>query len=88
MSIIVYWMESTGQPAHAVFGQNELLAALKFSEERRREGKRHVTISSELDDRVGSSGVQAVEGGRLPDGEVYDFSKAHRGAGPSSSGRR
>jgi hypothetical protein len=86
MSIVVFWLEPEGAAAHHEFPADALLAALKFSEERRREGKRHVSISTELPGSVGKTGVNAVEGGRLPDGHVYDYNKAHRGAGPSSSG--
>lgn len=85
MSIVVFWLEPEGGPAHHEFPADGLLAALKFSEERRREGKRHVSISTELPGSVGKGGVNSVEGGRLPDGHVYDYNKAHRGAGPSSS---
>lgn len=85
MSIVVFWLEPDGRPAHQEFPANDLLTALKHSEERRREGKRHVSISTELPDCVGKGGVSAVEGGKLPDGHVYDYNKAHRGAGPSSS---
>lgn len=38
----------------------------------------HVCISSELRDMVGILGVSAVEDGRTPDGEVYEWSKAGR----------
>ena len=38
----------------------------------------HVCISSELRTMVGVMGVAAVENGRTPDGEVYDWSKAGR----------
>ncbi len=86
MSIVVFWLEPNGEPARQAFAASDLLAALKFSEERRRDGRRHVCISSELPHSVGQGGVTAVEGGRLPDGHVYDFNKAHRGAGPGSSG--
>jgi hypothetical protein len=91
MSIIVFWLESTGDAGHQAFEASQLLDALKFSEERRREGRRHVCISSELEQSVGKSGVTAVEQGHLPDGHRYDFDKSHRGAGPgagSSRGRR
>lgn len=87
MSIVVYWLTREGAAAHQEFASTELLPALKFGEERRREGLRHVSLSSELDERVGTSGVASVEGGRLPDGHVYDYNKAHRGGGPGS-GRR
>jgi hypothetical protein len=84
MSIIVFWLDESGVPAHQPFEPNELTLALQCSEARRREGKRHVCISSELADSVGKPGVTAVEGRALPDGSAYEWSKAHRGAGPSS----
>ena len=82
MSIVVYWLEPGGAPAHAEFAAADLLGALRYTEIRRREGMRHVCLSTELPGSVGKGGVAAVEGGRLPDGHVYDFNKAHRGAGP------
>jgi hypothetical protein len=82
MSIIVFWMDSPDQAAHRAFDASQLMEALKFSEERRREGKRHVSISSELPQSIGQGGVNAVENRRLPDGHAYDFDKSHRGAGP------
>jgi hypothetical protein len=85
MSIVVFWLEPDGQPAREEFAANDLLTALKHSEARRREGKRHVCISTELPHSVGKGGVSAVEGGKLPDGHVYDFNKAHRGSGPKPS---
>lgn len=85
MSIMVFWLEPEGHPARQEFAANDLLGALKFSEERRREGRHHVCISTELPESVGKGGVSAVEGGKLPDGHVYDFNKAHRGAGPKPS---
>lgn len=84
MSIVVFWMEPGGQPAHRDFEASQLMEALKFSEERRREGKHHVCISSELPQSVGQGGVTAVESKRLPGGEAYDFDKSHRGAGPGT----
>ena len=84
MSIIVFWLEESGVPAHQPFEQTELTLALQRSEAKRREGKRHVCISSELADSVGKPGVTAVEVRTLPDGSAYEWSKAHRVAGPSS----
>ena len=83
MSIVVFWLDPDGRAAHAEFAQSELVAALKHGEARRREGHRHVCVSSEFPDRVGRCGVDAVEDGVLPSGEPYRFSKAHRGAGPA-----
>ncbi len=82
MPIVVFWIEPEGQGAQRVFGDAELVAALQCSEALRREGHRHVCLSSELAGSVGAAGVAAVEQGRLPSGETYEFSKAHRGAGP------
>jgi hypothetical protein len=85
MSIVVFWLEPDGRPAHQEFPAHELLAALKHSEACRRDGKHHVCISTALPGSVGQGGVNSVEGGKLPDGHVYDFNKAHRGAGPKPS---
>jgi hypothetical protein len=83
MSTVVFWLTPEGRADHAEFAQAQLVEALKCGEERRRQGLRHVCVSSEFADRVGRSGVDAVEQGRLPSGEPYRFSKAHRGAGPA-----
>jgi hypothetical protein len=82
MSIVVYWLEPDRTPGCREFPATDLLPALQFSEAQRREGRRHVSISTELAESVGKSGVNAVEGGKLPDGHAYDYNKAHRGAGP------
>jgi len=81
LGIVVYWLEGEGEAALPVcefFGSKELTQALGCAEERRKQGHRHVSISTELDDHVGQAGVSAVEGGRTPDGEVYEWSKAGR----------
>ena len=82
MSIVVFWLEEPGTPAQQEFSPTELALALQCSEAKRRAGKRHVCISSELADSVGKPGVTSVEGRTLPDGSAYEWSKAHRGAGP------
>jgi len=84
MPIVVFWMADAEAPAHRAFGDSELAEALKFTEALRASGKRHVTISSELDSSIGKPGVDAVEGGRLPGGDAYEFDKRHRGGGPRS----
>jgi hypothetical protein len=84
MSIVVFWMEAPDASAHRAFDDGQLTDALKFTEALRAAGKRHVTISSELGESIGKPGVDAVEGGRLPGGEAYDFHKRHRGGGPRS----
>lgn len=78
MSIVVFWMEAPGISASESFDDSQLLAALALTQTKRNEGKRHVCISSELSDSVGQPGVDAVAGGRLPNGEVYDWNKRHR----------
>jgi hypothetical protein len=81
VGIVVYWLDGAGDAALPVcefFDASALTAALACAEARRREGHRHVSISTELAEHVGAPGVAAVEGGRTPDGEVYDWSKAGR----------
>ncbi len=81
MGIVVYWLDGEGDAALPVcecFSSVELTQALACAEERRRAGHRHVSISTELDGSVGRPGVSAVEGGRTPDGEAYEWSKAGR----------
>jgi hypothetical protein len=81
MPIVVFWIDSPGQPGVREFDDGGLQDALKFAESQRRAGKRHVTLSSELAHSVGQPGVDAVEAGRLPDGAPYEFNKRHRAAG-------
>lgn len=81
MGIVVYWLEGDGEaalPVCELFASSELTQALAWAEERRRQGHRHVSISTELEGSVGRPGVSAVEGGRTPDGEAYEWSKAGR----------
>lgn len=87
MSIVVFWLEESGAATHCSFEQNELTHALKCTEEMRQAGKRHVCISSELGDSVGKPGVTGLDGRTLPDGSKYEWTKAHRGAGPGPRGR-
>ncbi|KQV60282.1 hypothetical protein ASC95_02085 [Pelomonas sp. Root1217] len=89
MGIVVYWLEGEGEEATPVcqfFSSKELTQALAWAEDRRRAGHRHVSISTELDESVGRPGVSSVEGGRTPDGEAYEWSKAGR-AGKVRKGR-
>lgn len=81
MGIVVYWLDGEGEGALPVcefFASSELTQALAWAEDRRRAGHRHVSISTELEDHVGRPGVSAVEGGKTPDGEAYEWSKAGR----------
>lgn len=81
MGIVVYWLEGEGEtalPVCQMFDAKALTAALSCAEERRRAGCHHVSISTELDEHVGRPGVAAVEAGRTPDGQAYEWSKAGR----------
>jgi hypothetical protein len=84
MPIVVYWMEQAGMPGHREFGDAELREALRLAEQLRAAGRRYVAISSEFVSAVGKPGVDAVERGRLPGGDAYEFNKRHRGGGPRS----
>ncbi|MFN3302829.1 MAG: hypothetical protein ACK44A_03825 [Roseateles sp.] len=78
---MVYWLEGEGEAALPVcqgFDGKALTEALACAEAQRRAGHRHVCISTELDAQVGAAGVAAVEGGRTPDGQAYEWSKAGR----------
>lgn len=85
MSIVVFWLQEPDLPAMQSFGPQDLAAALRFCEERRREGKHHVSLSTELPGSVGRPGVATVQAGALPDGSPYEWTKTHRGAGPDQS---
>ena len=85
MPIVVFWLDAPGVAAHRELADDQLGDALKLAEQLRRDGKRHVSLSSELAASIGKPGVDAVEAGRLPDGEAYTFDKRHRGAGPPPS---
>jgi hypothetical protein len=83
MSIVVYWLEPAvgDQPAvagHALFADDELMPAMALVEAQRRAGMAHVSLSTDFSHHVGKPGVDAVEQGRTPDGQDYEWSKAGR----------
>ena len=86
MGIVVYWLEVHGdgeaEPRCEAFGSQQLTQALARAEALRKLGHPHVCISTELEDHIGQFGVSAVEGGRTPDGEAYEWSKAGRAGKP------
>ncbi|PTT88489.1 hypothetical protein DBR42_09700 [Pelomonas sp. HMWF004] len=86
MGIVVYWLEvrpeGEAEPGFEAFGSRALTEALACAETMRRHGHRHVCISTELEDHVGRAGVAAVEAGKTPDGEAYEWSKAGRAGKP------
>lgn len=87
MSIVVYYLLNTAaedavpawQPQCLPYSDAQMSEALQQCQRLRNNPRHaHVTMSSELRDMVGPVGVAAVEDGRTPDGEVYDWSKAGR----------
>lgn len=87
MSIVVYWLEpaTDGQAVDArcqLFADDELKAALDWVESRRRAGMAHVSLSTDFSHHVGKPGVAAVEDGKTPDGQAYEWSKAGRAGKP------
>lgn len=87
MSIVVFHLHNPApegqppvwQPHCQAFSDQEMGAALAQCQQLRADPRNaHVCISSELREMVGVLGVAAVENGRTPDGQVYDWSKAGR----------
>lgn len=87
MSIVVFHLHNS-QPEHGdaqwiahsqVFGDKDMTAALALCQTLRADKRNaHVCISSELREMVGIMGVTAVENGRTPDGQAYEWSKSGR----------
>ncbi|MBQ0130977.1 MAG: hypothetical protein KBT18_02030 [Comamonas sp.] len=91
MSIVVFHLhnaEPDGQapqwlPHCQAFSDKEMTQALAHCQALRADARNaHVCISSELRDMVGILGVSAVEDGRTPDGQPYEWSKAGRAGAP------
>jgi hypothetical protein len=81
ISTAVYYLDDVGASQVILFegAPGDVLGpALKQVEQLRREGKRHVCISSENMQSVGKPGVAAVEGGKMPDGSDYGWTKRRR----------
>lgn len=72
----IYWTDHSGHPQAQ--DETQLPAALKFVEDKRREGMSFVTMVADNPDHVGKPGVAAIENGKTPDGLDYDWSKAGR----------
>jgi hypothetical protein len=84
---MVYWsslVEDVVVPNAQSFGATEMTLAMRFMESKRKDGSKFVTFCSENPDCVTKPGVDAVSDGKTPDGQVYDWSKKHRGDGPLS----
>lgn len=77
MSIAIFHVDpATMLPAVEFYDRTKLGPVIAEAERLRKAGMRHVSISTELPESVGLPGVSD----KLPAG--YDWSKAHRGAGP------
>jgi len=89
MSVVVFWLESyetdslapcvVTDSQHKQFTDDEFMDAMKFAETLRKNGRQHVSISTQLSDCVTKPGVAAVENGKTPDGHDYEWCKKHRG---------
>jgi len=83
MSYAVFWIESTAtdffpgfsEPRVKTFTDLQLTEALQHAEHMRKAGHRHVCLSSEDPNRVGSDGVDTIADGKTPDGHDYTWKK-------------
>jgi hypothetical protein len=81
MSYVVFWLEEvvdfapTWAPRCKGFPSDEMGAALKWMENLRKDGMRHVTMSSENPNSVGKPGVDSIVDGKTPDGHAYTWMK-------------
>lgn len=89
MGIVVFYLRNNVEDAEAeqpdwqpqclAYSDKQMSEALAQCQRLRADPRHaHVVMSSELRDMVGQVGVAAVEDGRTPDGELYDWSKAGR----------
>lgn len=73
--LVVFWLDEAGQARHLGLEDHELTQALALTERLRAAGAAHVCVSTAPTDLVGRPGVDAVEGGQLPDGTAYGWRK-------------
>jgi len=69
----VYWTDDTNTP-QGIY-TSTLNGALRITEEKRRAGCTFVTMVSEDPNSIGKPGVDSVEDGVLPNGELYTWKK-------------
>lgn len=87
MSIVVYYSFPPGideGPVRLDFTDDQMSEALAKCRELRDEGFHHVIMSTQLEGQVGTGdrgGV--VSDGKLPNGDKYEWSKAHRAGAKS-----
>ena len=79
---MVYWIEEidgTWFPQSEFCAPNEMTRALQVMDNLRKHGHvQFVTMASQNSNSVGKPGVDAVENGKTPDGQFYEWSKAGR----------
>ncbi len=72
----VYWTDNNNT-SNGIY-TTTLQGALRISEEKRKAGYTFVTMVSEDPNVVGPQGVDSVENGLLPDGNMYTWKKRRR----------
>lgn len=77
---MVFWIDKVPasdrfQPNARHFEMNEMSIALSFMEDLRKAGAQFVTMASQTANLVGKQGAVGVKDGKLPNGEVYTYTK-------------
>ena len=79
LNICVFWLDQNGDPQKRSFmssmDEDPMGQALKFCQEQRTAGARHVVMSTENSDQVGKPGVDSIVDGKTPDGHDYTWKK-------------
>ena len=77
---VIYWSEGPIAHSHKEYDMNTALRYVETLRKWARNGTKitHITMCAENADQVGQMGVDSVVDGKLPDGEDYTWSKAHR----------
>lgn len=77
---IIYWTTEDGPKSSETDDMNKALQDIATLRKQVRNGYKatHITMCAENVDQVGQMGVDSVVDRKLPDGEDYTWSKAHR----------
>jgi hypothetical protein len=70
----IYWTDQHGE-AHGATVPCNIVAALALAKRLREQGHWFVTVVGECASQVGSMGVDAVQDGKLPNGDDYVYMK-------------
>jgi hypothetical protein len=76
--IAIFWCSPEGAPHVSFLPESELLQTLDIIKQLKQDGMLHVTQSFEPSGMVGASTFGAVENGKLPNGDTYDWMKRRR----------